>query len=52
MMEDALRVCTEPGGKKEQIEILDGAEVRHASSSCPGSLGMLYFSREWTAEVL
>lgn len=52
MMEDALRVCTESGGKKEQIEILDGAEVRHASSSCPGSLGMLYFSREWTAEVL
>lgn len=43
MMEDALRVCTESGGKKAQIELLEGAEVRHASSSCPGSLGMLYF---------
>lgn len=28
MMEDVLGVCTEFGGKKEQIEILEGAEVR------------------------
>lgn len=45
MMQDVLRVCTEFGGKKEQKEILEGAEFRHVSSSCLGSIGLLCFSR-------
>lgn len=45
MMEDVLGVCTEFGGKKEQIEILEGAEVRLPQAVVRGVWACYIFQR-------